>query len=125
MEQVCEAYISLRDKKKEIEERQREELKPIRDLMYKLEMFALQHLQDEGGQNLKTPKGTVYLSTVTTPTIEDWDAFKEFLMLDPDHSWGFLTKKPNKEAVENYLEAHGDIPPGIKVKRETFARIRR
>jgi hypothetical protein len=124
MEQVVAGYIKARDKKKIIKERHSEELAPLNKAMATLEAWMLNNLQqDQHAQSVKTKQGTVYLSTLLKPKVEDRNTFLDYLR--EANLLHMLDVKPNVPAMEDYLEEHDHPPPGISIRRETFARVRK
>lgn len=123
IDNVVGGYLRLRDEKKRIAERQKEELAPLNFKMKKMEAWLQAQLNAQGGRNMKTDHGTVYLSTTVSAKVEDRDIFFEFVR---EHSlWSMLTSAVSKDAVEEFMESNGDVPPGVSVTRETNARVRK
>lgn len=123
LDNVVAGYLKLRDAKKTITDRHKEELAPINAKMKTIEAWLLRDMQDRGALNTKTPFGTVYLSTSTTPKVVDRDEFLAFVRAH--ELWSMLTSHVSKDAVEEYLESTGDVPPGVEITRDTNARIRK
>lgn len=124
IDNVVGGYIRLRDEKKRIAERQKDELAPFNAKMKKMEAWLQAQLNAQGTTNSKTTDGhTVYLSTTVNATVNDRDAFLEFVR---EHNlWAMLTAAVSKDAVEEFIESTGNAPPGVSVSRETNARVRR
>ena len=123
IDSVVGGYIRLRDEKKRIAERQKEELAPLNAKLKKMEAWLQSQLQAQDALNMKTEHGTVYLSTTVSAKVEDRDVFFEFVR---EHDlWAMLTSAVSKDAVEEYIESTGDVPPGVSVNRETNARVRK
>ncbi len=120
---VVGGYIRLRDEKKAIAERHKEELAPMNAKLKKMEAWLQQQLQAQDALNMKTEHGTVYLSTTVSAKVEDRDAFFEFVR--EQDMWAMLTSNVSKDAVEEFIESTGDVPPGVSVNRETNARVRK
>ena len=117
------AYVKLRDMKKAMQEKHKEELAPINEKMLKVEGFVHRELNRLGAQNAKTPHGTCYLSTITKPKVEDWGAFINYVR--KEDLWDMLDRRPNKTAVDEYVESTGDVPPGLSIQQETNVRFRK
>jgi hypothetical protein len=111
VDKAVEKYISLRDAKKVIADRHKEEMKPYNDAMTKIEAGVQKILIGQGGNSMKTPYGTAYLSTVTRPVIQDWKVCKQFI-LDNDLI-DMMVQKLSPAAVEEFVESQGDLPPGV------------
>lgn len=120
---VIAEYIALRDEKKAIQEKHKEELAPVNRKMEKIEAALLKRLQKDGAKNIATPDGTVYITTVTKAKVEDWSVFRPFIL---QHDLvDMMEQRVSKNAIEEYIEANGDVPPGIAISTENFARIKR
>ena len=123
VDEVVGAYIKLRDSKEKIKRRHSDELAPINDAMYKLEMWLQNHLQEEGVESFKTANGTAFLQTNTSATVRDWEATLEFIKENDE--WSFLEARVNKTAVKDYTESTGEVPPGVDLKQTIVTRVRR
>lgn len=123
IEDAIAGFIKLRDAKRKIQERHKEELKPYNDKLYRLETWMQKHLQQQGAQNIKTAAGTVFRVTKSTPKVVDSTLLVDFLKEnDLIH---MLKVTPDPDAVSEYVESTGDTPPGITIVRESFARVRK
>ena len=117
------AYIRLRDKQDEIKRRHSEELAPIRDKMYSIEVMLLKILNSTGGESIKTAAGTAFKSKRTKTKVVDWDAALDFILTNGlEH---MLERRVSKAAVEEFIEANGDTPPGVSLSTEITVNIRR
>ena len=121
---AIDLYIRLREAKKRIQKKQVAELAPVLAGMERLEVWFLNDLQKvQRAKSVVTNSGTVYLSTVLKPKIEDGSVFLDFLV--KNNLLHMLELRASVSAVEQFLEAHKVAPPGLSIKRETFARIRK
>jgi len=116
-------YIKLRDKKSEMEERHREEMAPINELMAKIEAQMLEHMSEEGATSIKTEAGTAYRTTRTSTSVADRSAFMGFVI--ENEAWEFLESRANKSAVVAYKEEHDDLPPGLNWREQVVVNFRR
>ncbi len=120
---AIEKYIAMRDKKTGIKDRHKEELAPVLLVMDRLEAWLLQHLNTTGAKSVATTKGTAFKKERVSVTVKDQAAFMEFAV-DNDEL-GLLDIRASKLAIEEFLEANGELPPGTSIVRETVAQIRR
>jgi hypothetical protein len=117
------AYIRLRDHIKASEDEFKLSMKRPRDAMEKLEAELLDHLNETGGNSLSCDDGTVYKSTATTATVENREAFREFVI---EHNlWEAMDIRANKTFAREYMEEKGEILPGLKVTQVATVNIRR
>ena len=121
--QVLAAYLQLRAKKEETVKRHKEELAPINDQMQKCLLWVQQQMQAQGLTNFKGPDGIAFLQTDTTISVQDWDATFEWIKAN--EAWSVLEKRVSKSVVQDFIEAHNEVPPGLKVTSETTAHIRK
>ena len=123
IEQAVHAYVRLRDKVKEIKARQSEELAPYNEKMRTLENWMHSKLHDAEVKSMRTDAGTVFVQTNTKVKVTDWADALEFVRAG-EH-WDFLEARVSKNAVEDYIESTGDVPPGVHIDSEEVVRIRR
>lgn len=123
IQDVIQAYIHLRDKVDEIKKRQTEELRPLRDKMATLEGWLLNQMQESGASSFSCEFGTAFQSVRTSSKVEDWEEALAFIR--KEELWHMLERRVAKTAVEEYLEANGELPPGISVSRDMTVNIRR
>jgi len=116
-------YIQLRDMKKELEAKHKEELAPLNAKMIRLEAWLLNQLQEQGANNIKTPHGTTYVNTRNSVKAEDKEEFMKYIK--ENDMFGLLEVRPSKAAVEEFAESTGDLPPGVTISSELRAYVRR
>ena len=123
VDRVVAGYRLLRDQKKEIQDRHKDELAPYNRKLYKMELWLQDALNKAGAQNITTPHGTAYTSTVMKAKVDDFDAFWEYVRM-ADAS-GLIEQRASKDAVEEHIESNGEPPPGVSVTYETNVRVRK
>jgi hypothetical protein len=120
---VVAAYRQLRDKKKEIEDRQKEELVPLNERMEKLEAWLQRTLLEMGVDSMKTPDGTAYLSKTSSVKIEDWTTTLSYIV--ENEMWHVLEKRLAKSAVELFVEENEENLPGTSISFITKVNVRK
>jgi hypothetical protein len=55
--------------------------------------------------------------------VADWDYVLDYIQ--KNELWNMLEKRVSKQAVEQYVEEHGNLPPGINWREELVVNIRR
>ena len=123
IDSAVEAYVKLRDEKDAIKKRHSAELKPLNDKMFKLENWLLTQLQAQNANSMNTPHGTCYQSKRTSSKVQDWDEILTFIR--ENDLWHVLERRVSKSAIEEYVEAHGELPPGVSLTTEIVCNIRR
>ena len=117
-------YIELRDRKKQIEDRLKDELAPINDAMDKLEGFLLDRLNQSGAESIKTEYGTAYKSKVMSAKVADRESLMRYVR--EHQAFHLLTANVAKDAVREYMESSdGNPPPGVDVTFITNINFRR
>lgn len=121
---LIERYIKIRDAKKEIEERHKEELAPYKEQLEKIEAYFLNHFNEEEVDSVAIKGvGTAFKQVRTGARVADWDAVLKFI-LEGDHI-EMLEKRVSKAAVEAYRDEFKDLPPGIDWTEVAVVNIRR
>ena len=120
---VVEAYIKLRDTKKETAARHREELAPLNEKMKKIEAYLLMDLSEKGIESARTEHGTAYKTTRVSVKVEDFEAFIVFV--GKHEFWHLLDRRANKSSVEEFLDSTGELPPGLSITTDLGINVRR
>jgi hypothetical protein len=120
---VISAYRQLREAKEKMKVKHAEELAPINDQMLKCQAWIQKQLQSQGLTNFRGECGIAFLQTDTTVSVQDWDATFEWIKAND--SWAMLEKRVSKSVVTDYIEAHEEVPPGLKVSSEITCHIRK
>jgi len=122
LDKATEAYLKLREKKSQIQQRHKEELKPINEKMERIENAILAHFQKTGQQSAKTAHGTPYIKNREHASVADREAFMGFV-LEGGHLQ-FLENKANISAVREFIAEHDEPPPGVKFTSEPKVYVR-
>lgn len=89
-----------------------------------VENALLAAMQEAHVESVRTDSGTIYISTETHVSVEDWRAFTEWAM--ERKATEFFTRRIKKDAVEAYLETSGgELPPGVSLSRAHVVRVRK
>lgn len=121
--EIVAKYIALRDQKKALQEKHKAELAPLTEVMDGLEGVMLQYMDEQGVTSIAVGDGTAYRSTRTSYTVADPVEFREWVAQQGDLS--FFEARASKSAVEAYLEATGEVPPGLKFSADVTVNFRR
>lgn len=123
MQEVVEKYIQIRDAKARLVEKHKAQLAPLNNLLEEMEGFLLAEFDKLGLDSAGCPAGTAYRSTRTSATVADWDATLAYIR---EHElWNMLEHRVAKKAVEEFIEANNDIPPGVNISRDITINVRR
>lgn len=118
-EDLTALYVGLRDRKAELEGVQKE----ISATMDLVGAKMLTVLEAAGAESIATESGTFFVKESVKYNVEDWDTFWAFAAQAEGGS--FVTKSPRKASVDEYVEAHGELPPGLSVFSERKINVRR
>lgn len=124
IEETIKNYIELRDLKAQMKAEYDEAVRPITKAMDEAEKAVLDFFNTTG-QTSSTVKGvgTAYITKLTSAKVADWGLTLTFIR---DHDlWHMLEHRVSKTAVEQYIEAHKDLPPGVDVTTSISVNIRR
>ena len=113
----AEQFHLLKAKKKAIEDKTKEELKEVNEAIEMVKLSLLDNLNKLGLENVKTAHGTIHKVRRRSVPIEDAAAFLEFVR--KSEAWEFLDLKCNLTAASDYVDEHGDAPPGVTLKVHT------
>lgn len=121
--ELVEAYIKLRDKKEAAQEEFKKSLESTNQVMEMLEGILLQKLQELGVDSLSAKGvGTVYRNTKDSATVEDKQAFREYIEESGDLA--VLDLKANKTVARDRANSGTPIP-GVKFTSIISVGIRR
>lgn len=121
--EMTATYIMLRDRKKAADDAHKASLEKLVAAMAKLEGLLLDHLNTTGANSLASDAGTVYRSTQLSATVDNRDAFLQYVQ---DNSlWDALDVKANKTFVRDFIDKNGSAMPGVKVSEMATVGVRR
>lgn len=120
---IVDSYIALRDKKAGLKAAFDASVKDIDSMLTRCEAFLLTKMTEQGVESYKTAAGTAYRQTRTSATVADWDCLLPFIRAH--ELWNMLERRVSKVAVEEYVAANEDLPPGVNLRREHVVNVRR
>jgi hypothetical protein len=120
---VIKKYMKLRSEKEAVEAEIKERVDTIKAAMTKLEAWLKAKLDADGLTSFKTDHGTAFLTTTDFANVEDWDAVLRFIR--EQEAFDMLEKRISKAAVRGYIEAHKEVPPGVKYGTKLDINIRK
>ena len=121
--EVVEKYISLRDRRDERKREFKEADAADAEMQDKIEAKLLEVFQSSGMDSVKTSFGTAYTTTRTSVTVADKEIFMKYIIDNGEYP--LLEVRPSKTAVEQYKEAHEELPPGVNWRSEIVVNVRR
>lgn len=118
MNKLIDFYIQLRDRKKDIQTKHREELEAYDAGLMKLEAKMQEQLTQLGVDKLGGDAGTVFTKTNVSVSVEDWDEVIEYVKCND--AYDLLEKRVSKTAAQE----RGDVP-GLRTTQVKTIQVRR
>jgi hypothetical protein len=120
---LIQRYIELRDKRSA--RRRTYELADEADRAEQesIEAELLNFFSVMGVQSARSEAATAYISTRTSATVNDWVAFKDFVIANS--AFDLLEYRCNKFAAEKYTLDNGKPPPGVELSSCNVINVRR
>lgn len=116
-------YIHHRDEIAKRKKAFEADIAPLKKRMDDIERLFLDEFNTNGENSANTDYGTAYTTTRTSASVADWDTLLGFVR--ENDLWHLLTQGVSKTAVEEYLAAKEELPPGVNIRRELAVNIRR
>lgn len=122
--QMIDTYIQYRDAKKVAEAAIEQHMKDTFGVtMDWLEAQLLVALANAQVDSMSSPEGTAYRMTATSVSIADANAFRRHVI--GGELWDLVDWRAGKKAIQDYLEEHNELPPGVNVSSIVKLGIRR
>lgn len=122
MEELVEKYIKLREVKTKLSNEYKQKVAKVDDIMDKIEAAILAQFNELGVESARTTAGTAYKQTRTSATVADWDAVLHFIQ--ENDLYNMLEHRVSKNAVEEYVNENGALPPGVNWRQEVVINVR-
>ena len=122
-EELVKLYIALRDRRSTRKRAYEMEDESDKGKQEKIEGILLHRFQEGGMESVRTAHGTAYKGTKTSCSCADRQMFFEFVK--DNELFDLLEARPAKTVVDQYVEAHGELPPGINYSQTVVVKVRR
>lgn len=123
IEQAVSGYRKLRDQKKEVTDRHKEEVGPYNEKMEKIENWLGLQLQQQEAESIKTAEGTVYTTKTSSVKIGDWETALSYII---EHGlFHMLERKLSPKDIAAFVEEEQSDFPGTKITFNTNVRVRK
>ena len=116
-------YVALRDKIHNMELKHAEELKKPQEMLEQLAGIIHKFLDQHKLENLKTSAGTCYISTRWTASVQDPDAFINYVIENKE--FDLLERRASATAVKAYVQDHNHLPSGVSLNALASVGVRR
>lgn len=116
-------YIELRDEKGAKKKAFMLEVEGLDRKLNKLEAMFLKAFETTGQTSAKAATGTAFIKERTSDKVIDREAYIAFLKAEG--AYDMIESRINKTALDEYIEEHDDLPPGITRTVERKINVRR
>ena len=123
IEELVSKYVVLRDKKAQLKAEFDAKTAKITEVMDRIEGKMLEFMTETGTDALKTSAGTAYVTTSTKATVASWEDF--FTFVQNQEAWQLLEHRCSKKAVEEFVAANDELPPGVNWSAARVVNFRR
>lgn len=123
LDELIGKYVEIRDMKSALKKAYTEKAVKIDAVLTKIEGKLLERFAADGTESVRTEFGTAYKTTNHLCSAADKSVFMDFIK--NNNEWALLDGRPLKSAVEQYIETHQNVPPGINWTTEVVVNVRR
>ena len=122
-EAAMAAYVKLRDNRAALKKKWEEMDDALKADMEFIEGWLLSKLNEAGTTTFKNAVGTAYISETVRAGCADWTLFWKWAA--DNQRVDMLEKRVASKAIQDYLEEHGTLPPGITITQYRDVIVRR
>ncbi len=117
-------FIDVRDKIAMIDEDAERRKKPLVEAKNLLEGWITNFMTKTGAQSVRTKIGqTAFFSSRASASVADADAFMRHVI--GAQAWELLERRASAAAVEDFIKANGEAPPGVNFNRMRTLSVRK
>ncbi len=115
---LIDSMLAIKDQRSELAKQD----KSLKDAFDNLEHDVLTRLQAEDTTQGRSHTATATVSTQTVPTIENWDAFEQYIYAN--NALYMMEKRPSSAAFRELI-SQGETIPGLQPFTKTSISLRR
>ena len=123
LNQLIATYIGIRDKKEALVKKQKEDVAKYTEALKKIEGVLLKHFQTVGQTSAKSDEGIAFIKVANTDKIADRETFLEYVK--ENDLFDLLENRINSSALNQFIEDHNDLPPGVTRNSVQIIQVRR
>ena len=123
MEKRTSQFIQVRDRIKEIEKEHSARIKPLKELQEILAGRIQAFMAANNLENLKTAAGTCYISSRSTTSLADPEAFMNYVI--ENKMFDLMDRRANTTAVKAFVKKNKALPPGCNLSTIETVGVRR
>jgi hypothetical protein len=116
-------FVAIRDAIAKRNEAFKQEMAPYHDALQKLNALLLDHMNAMNVSQLKSEAGTAYVSTMSSVSVTDKQAFREYI--ETTGNWNVADLRASKTACEAMLVTDEGLPPGVSYSARKVVNVRR
>jgi len=120
---MIDKYVQIRERKRALEAKHKEELSKYNDGLARIEGLLLQAMQDNNLNSMKSVHGTAYKATRTSAKVVDWVQTLQFIRAN--EAWDLLERRVSKLAVQAVMEETKQPIPGVECASEICVNVRK
>ncbi len=120
---VMAGVVKLRDKRATLKKKFDEIDAQLKADMERLEAWLLQKLGEAGTDTFKNESGTAYITETVRAGCGDWTLFWKWCA--DNHRVDMLEKRVASKAIQEYMEEHNELPPGVTITTYRDVTVRR
>ncbi len=121
--EIIKKYVEIRDWIEADTKANDARQKPYTDALVTLEGLMMNHLAENGLDNVKSEYGTAFKKTGTRVRVADRGSFNEFVATTGSLDW--FTNAVSKEKIVDYVKEHGCAPAGVDITYITDVQFNR
>jgi len=123
IEDLTQQFVIVRDLIDEVKEHHAKRLEPLENKLNQLTGQIRSFMDAHGLENIRTKAGTAYTSTRHTATVQDAEAFMNFIR---EHGlWDLIERRANSTAVKDFVKQHNKLPAGVNLNGIQTLGVRR
>lgn len=122
-DRLARVYRKIRDARSDLKREYEERDGKLKEQLETIEHHLMALLNEDGASSVKTEFGTIYTSETAKVSVADWGALAEWIR--ENDALEFLEQRVRATEVNNYLEQHKELPPGVNLYRERNVRVRK
>ena len=124
LERLARRYVKIRDLRKQEKAEWMERDQELEAKMDIITATFLDHMNKNKLTKFGTSAGTVFKKMDIKPNVQDWGRL--YAWIKKYDAFDILEKRVKKTFVQEFMDDHdGKVPPGLDVKREFTAVVRR
>lgn len=124
LDKLAKVYRKIRAAMTELTQKYEAELQALTEQRDQVALAMKDQMMALGTKSIRTEQGTIMLNKKTRYYTQDWDAFKEFVLIH--QALDLFEKRIAQSNMATFLESNpGVIPPGLNSESEYVVSVRK